>query len=80
VKEIWAGVERVLGESVSRHSIKSYLHRGTYSWANGVGRKLRLSRTDGRRRRYQIRAAGRRLAHPPRMVQEVTDTGRCRSR
>jgi hypothetical protein len=31
VKEIWAEVERLLGEPISRHSIKSYLHRGTYA-------------------------------------------------
>jgi hypothetical protein len=31
VKEIWREVEQVLGEPVSRHSVKSYLHRGTYS-------------------------------------------------
>jgi hypothetical protein len=31
VREIRAEVERLLGEPVSRHSIKSYLHRGTYS-------------------------------------------------
>jgi hypothetical protein len=30
VKEIWREVERLLGEPVSRHSVKSYLHRGTY--------------------------------------------------
>lgn len=30
VKEIRAEVERLLGEPISRHSIKSYLHRGTY--------------------------------------------------
>jgi hypothetical protein len=30
VNEIWAAVEQLLGESVSRHSVKSYLHRGTY--------------------------------------------------
>jgi hypothetical protein len=30
VKEIWQDVERLLGEPVSRHSVKSYLHRGTY--------------------------------------------------
>lgn len=30
IKEIWAGVEQILDESVSRHSVKSYLHRGTY--------------------------------------------------
>jgi hypothetical protein len=30
VKEIWAEVERLLGEPVSRHSVKSYLHRGTH--------------------------------------------------
>src|SRR5439155_25854314 len=29
-REIWAEVERLLGSSVSRHSIKSYLHRGSY--------------------------------------------------
>jgi hypothetical protein len=29
VKEIWSEVERLLGEEVSRHSIKSYLHRGS---------------------------------------------------
>jgi hypothetical protein len=28
VKEIWAEVERLLGEPVSRHSVKSYLHKG----------------------------------------------------
>jgi hypothetical protein len=31
VREIWAEVERLLGEPVSRHSVKSYLHRRTYS-------------------------------------------------
>ena len=30
VKEIWDEVEQLLGEPVSRHSVKSYLHRGTY--------------------------------------------------
>src|SRR5437016_13322606 len=30
VREIWAEVERLLDSSVSRHSIKSYLHRGSY--------------------------------------------------
>jgi hypothetical protein len=30
VKEIWREVERLLEEPVSRHSVKSYLHRGTY--------------------------------------------------
>lgn len=30
LKEIWVEVERLLGGAVSRHSIKSYLHRGTY--------------------------------------------------
>ena len=30
VKEIWIGVQQLLGEPVSRHSVKSYLHRGTY--------------------------------------------------
>jgi hypothetical protein len=30
LKEIRAEVERLLGEKVSPHSIKSYLHRGTY--------------------------------------------------
>jgi hypothetical protein len=29
VKEIWASVERLVGSSVSRHSVKSYLHRGS---------------------------------------------------
>jgi hypothetical protein len=29
VREIWREVEHLLGESVSRHSVKSYLHRGT---------------------------------------------------
>jgi hypothetical protein len=29
VKEISAEVERLLGKPISRHSIKSYLHRGT---------------------------------------------------
>jgi hypothetical protein len=31
VKEIWHEVERLLGESVSRDSVKSYLHRGASS-------------------------------------------------
>ena len=30
VKEIWVEVERLLGSAVSRHSIKSYLHRATH--------------------------------------------------
>jgi hypothetical protein len=30
IEEIRAGVEQLVGEPVSRHSIKSYLHRGTY--------------------------------------------------
>jgi hypothetical protein len=30
VKEIWHEVERLVGEPVSRHSVKSYLHRGTH--------------------------------------------------
>jgi hypothetical protein len=30
VKEIWHQVEHLLGEPVSRRSVKSYLHRGTY--------------------------------------------------
>jgi hypothetical protein len=30
VKDIWAEVGQRLGEPVSRHSVKSYLHRGTY--------------------------------------------------
>jgi hypothetical protein len=30
VSEIWREVERLLGEPVSRHSVKSYLHRGRY--------------------------------------------------
>jgi hypothetical protein len=30
VKDIWAEVERLLRETVSRHSVKSYLHRGTH--------------------------------------------------
>ena len=31
VSEIWDEVGRLLDSRVSRHSIKSYLHRGTYS-------------------------------------------------
>src|SRR6266540_3023563 len=31
VREIWHEVERLLGDSVSRGSVKSYLHRGTYA-------------------------------------------------
>ena len=31
VRDIWREVERLLGQSVSRHSVKSYLHRGTYA-------------------------------------------------
>ena len=30
VRDVWAAVEQLLGEPVSRHSVKSYLHRGTY--------------------------------------------------
>jgi hypothetical protein len=30
VKEIWREVEQLVDEPVSRHSVKSYLHRGTY--------------------------------------------------
>jgi hypothetical protein len=30
VKEIWHKVERLLGDPVSRHSVTSYAHRGTY--------------------------------------------------
>jgi hypothetical protein len=30
IKEIWVGVEHLLGGPVSRQSVKSYLHRGTY--------------------------------------------------
>jgi hypothetical protein len=31
VKEVRAEVERLLGEPISRHSVESYLPRGTYS-------------------------------------------------
>jgi len=53
VREIWAEVERLLGESVSRGSVKSYLHRGTY------GSKPIFERV--RHGRYRLREDGLRF-------------------
>jgi HB1/ASXL restriction endonuclease-like protein with HTH domain len=53
VKEIWREVEQLLGESVSRHSIKSYLHHGTYS-SKPIFERVRHGR-------YRLRDEGLRL-------------------
>jgi hypothetical protein len=53
VKEIWVEVEQLLGEPVSRDSIKSYLHRGTYA-RNPIFERVRHGR-------YRLREEGLRF-------------------